>query len=206
MTIEGLLAAAREGDTQQKGLLFQSCRSYLNLLARAQVRGWMQAKVDASDLVQLTLLEAHRDFDRFVGRSEAEWLAWLRRILAHNTADVIRHYCGADKRQVRREVRFADPADESRAAGAPEPIGREPTASQQLICRDRQLQLAAAVEALPPNYREVIVLRNLERLSFEQVAERMGRSRPAVQMLWGRAIQKLQAELGSCLPAAIVAR
>ncbi|HJT35873.1 MAG TPA: sigma-70 family RNA polymerase sigma factor [Pirellulales bacterium] len=196
MTIEGLLAAAREGDAAQKELLFQACRSYLNLLARAQVHGWMQAKVDASDLVQLTLLEAHRDFDRFAGRSEAEWLAWLRRILAHNTADVVRHYGGTDKRQARREVRFSDRADDPQAVGAPEPAGREPTPSQQLVCRDRQLQLAAAIDALPPDYREVVVLRNLERLSFHQVAERMGRSRPAVQMLWGRAIKKLQAELG----------
>lgn len=196
MTIEGLLVGAREGDVQQKELLFQACRGYLNLLARTQVRGWMQAKVDASDLVQLTLLEAHRDFNRFAGCSEAEWLAWLRRILAHNTADVVRHYGGAEKRQVRREVRFASAADESQAAGAPEPVGREPTPSQQLICRDRQLQLAAAIDALPPHYREVIVLRNLERLSFDEVAQRMGRSRPAAQMLWGRAIQKLQAELG----------
>lgn len=194
MTIEGLLTAAREGDAAQKEMLFQTCRSYLNLLARAQVHGWMQAKVDASDLVQLTLLEAHRDFDRFAGRSEAEWLAWLRRILAHNTADVVRHYGGTDKRQARREVRFADRADDSQG-GAPEPAGREPTPSQQLVCRDRQLQLAAAVDALPPDYREVVVLRNLERLSFDQVAERMGRSRAAVQMLWGRAIKKLQAEL-----------
>ncbi|HEX7448718.1 MAG TPA: sigma-70 family RNA polymerase sigma factor [Pirellulales bacterium] len=197
MTIEGLLAAARQGDAQQKELLFQACRSYLNLLARTQVRGWLQAKVDASDLVQLTLLEAHRDFDRFAGRSEAEWLAWLRRILAHNTADVVRHYSGAEKRQARREVRFASAADDSQAAGAPEPIGREPTPSQQLICRDRQLQLAAAIDALPPDYREVIVLRNLERLSFDEVAQRMGRSRPAAQMLWGRAIQKLQAGIGN---------
>ena len=194
-TIEGLLAAAREGDAQQKELLFQACRSYLNLLARTQVHGWLQAKVDASDLVQLTLLEAHRDFDRFAGRSESEWLAWLRRILAHNTADVVRHYGGTDKRQARREVRFADPADESRAAGAPEPAGREPTPSQQLACRDQQLQLAAAIDALPPDHREVIVLRNLERLSFDQVAERMGRSRPAVQMIWGRAIKNLRAAL-----------
>ncbi len=45
---------------------------------------------------------------------------------------------------------------------------------------------------LPPDYREVICLRNLQRLPFDQVAERMGRSRPAVQMLWMRALQKLQ--------------
>jgi RNA polymerase sigma-70 factor (ECF subfamily) len=45
---------------------------------------------------------------------------------------------------------------------------------------------------LPEDYQEVIVLRNLERLPFDEIAQRLGRSRPAVQMLWMRAIRKLQ--------------
>jgi RNA polymerase sigma-70 factor (ECF subfamily) len=175
--------------------LFQSCRSYLGLVARAQLESWLQAKVDASDLVQQSLLEAHRDFDRFQGHTEAEWLAWLRHILSNNLADMVRHYRGTQKRQARREVRLRTPDDDSRAAGVAEPAGREPTPSQQLICRDRELRLAEALERLSPDHREVVVLRNLERHSFDEVAQRMGRSRPAVQMLWTRAIKKLQQEI-----------
>jgi RNA polymerase sigma-70 factor, ECF subfamily len=192
VTVEELLAAARLGDAGQRDRLFQACRSYLNAIARTQVRTSLQAKADASDLVQLTLLEAHRDFDRFSGKSEAEWLAWLRKILAHNAADVIRHYAGTDKRQAGREVSLAQPEDDSRFAGVPEPAGREATPSQQIICRDRQLQLAAALEALADDHREVILLRNFERLPFDEIAVRMQRSRPAVQMLWARALKKLQ--------------
>jgi RNA polymerase sigma-70 factor (ECF subfamily) len=194
-TVEQLLARAKEGDAQQRERLFEACRSYLALVARTQVEGWLQAKADASDLVQQTLLEAHRGFDRFEGRTEAEWLAWLRRILRHNAADLVRHYRGTDKRQARREVSFRQPGDDSQAAGAPEPAGREPTPSQQLVARDRDLQVAAALDRLSPDHREVIVLRNLERLPFDAVAERMGRTRPAVQMLWARAIKKLQEAL-----------
>ena len=192
VTVEELLAAARGGDAGERDRLFQACRSYLNVVARTHVRTRLQAKADASDLVQLTLLEAHRDFDHFAGRSEAEWLAWLRKILAHNAADLIRRYAGTGKRRAEREVPLAQPGDDSQYSGAPEPAARESTPSQQIVCRDRQLRLSAAIEALGDDHREVIILRNFERLAFDEIAARMQRSRPAVQMLWGRALKKLQ--------------
>lgn len=58
-----------------------------------------------------------------------------------------------------------------------------------------ELRVTAALAELSPDYQEVVVLRNLQRLSFNEVAERMGRTRPAVQMLWMRAIRKLQQRL-----------
>jgi RNA polymerase sigma-70 factor (ECF subfamily) len=196
VTVEELLAAAREGDEQQRDRLFQACRGYLNVVARTHVRTRLQAKADASDLVQLTLMEAYRDFDRFGGRSEAEWLAWLRKILAHNAADLVRHYVGTDKRCAELEVPLGQPGADSRVLGAPEPVGREPTPSQQIVCRDRQLQLAAALEGLADDHREVIILRNFERLPFDEIAAKMQRSRPAVQMLWARALKKLEQAMG----------
>ena len=63
---------------------------------------------------------------------------------------------------------------------------------------DTELRVTAALAELPPDYQEVIVLRNLQRLSFNEVAERMDRSRPAVQMLWMRAIRKLQEAWKKC--------
>ena len=102
--VTGLLEQARAGDAAARERLFARCRDYLGLAARARVEGWLRAKVDASDLVQQTLLEAHRGFGRFQGATEAEWLAWLRRILDHNAADFVRRYRGTGKRQVGREV------------------------------------------------------------------------------------------------------
>src|SRR5262245_55513749 len=90
--VTGLLEQARAGDAAARERLFARCRDYLGLAARARVEGWLRAKVDASDLVQQTLLEAHRGFGRFQGATEAEWLAWLRRILDHNAADFVRRY------------------------------------------------------------------------------------------------------------------
>ena len=186
-----LLELARDGDTDSRDRLFEMCRNYLGLVARSQVETWLRVKVDASDLVQQTMLEAHRDFARFEGGSEGEWLAWLRGILKHNAADFVRQYRGTAKRQARREVRFRDPAD-SLSPGAAEPAARDATPSQEFLQLDNELRVTTAVAELSPDYREVIVLRNLQRLSFNEVAERMDRSRPAVQMLWMRAIKKLQ--------------
>ncbi|MEN6407094.1 MAG: sigma-70 family RNA polymerase sigma factor [Thermoguttaceae bacterium] len=188
-----LVAGARRGDAPCRDRLFSLCRSYLAVAARSQVETWLRRKVDASDLVQETLLEAVRDFEHFQGRTEQEWIAWLKRILAHNAADFVRHYRAA-KHAARREVPFRDPAD-SQSPGAPEPAADQPTPSQEFLQLDTELRVTESLGRLPPDYQEVILLRNLQRLSFNEVAQRMERTRPAVQMLWMRAIKKLQETL-----------
>ena len=193
--VSELIRRARAGDAASRDELFGLCRSYLGLMARAQVESWLRVKVDASDLVQQTLLEAHRDFDRFQGRSQQQWLAWLRRILARNAADFVRQYRGAAKRAARREIPFASGESGSRR-GAPEPAAPVETPSQEFLQLDEELRVSAAMGALPPDYQEVIFLRNLQRLPFDEVARRMNRSRPAAQMLWLRALKKLRAALG----------
>jgi RNA polymerase sigma-70 factor (ECF subfamily) len=196
-SIADLLARARADSPRDLDQLFALCRNYLKVVARAQVESGLQAKVDASDVVQQTLLEAYRDFRNFRGSTEAEWLAWLRRILAHNAANFVRHYRGTDKRQAGREVALGTPGDAPSSAGCFDPADSAETPSQQLLRKERELQVADALARLAPDHAEVIVLRNLQRLPFDEVARRMGRSRPAVQMLWMRAIQKLQADLAS---------
>src|SRR6476620_5600855 len=129
--ISGLLARARAGDGAARDQLFARCRDFLGLAARARVEAKLRAKVDASDLVQQTLLEAHRGFGRFQGATEAEWLAWLRRILDHNAADFVRRYRGTGKRQVGREVPLA--RDGSSAPGCPEPAAADESPSAAAV-------------------------------------------------------------------------
>jgi RNA polymerase sigma-70 factor (ECF subfamily) len=190
--VADLLARARGGDGQALDRLFGVCRNYLAIVARSQVESRLRAKVDASDLVQQTLLEAHRDFACFRGATEAEWLTWLKRILAHNAADFVRRYRGTEKRQEGREVAL-QPADSAASVAPLEPADhRGESPSQLLLRKERELQVADALTRLAPDYREVIILRNLQRLPFDEVARQMERTRPAAQMLWMRAIQKLQ--------------
>src|SRR5262245_43271461 len=97
---EQLLKLAQAGDRSALGRLLESYRNYLALLARGQIGQRLQGKVDASDLVQETFLEAHRDFGAFRGRNEREFVSWLRRILACNLANVVERYT-AQRRDVR---------------------------------------------------------------------------------------------------------
>ena len=183
-----LLSKARDGDDTARDELFAKCRSYLALVARAQVESWLQAKVDASDLVQQTLLDAHRGLRDFRGRTDAEWFAWLRQILKRNATDFVRQYGVAEKRQAGREVSLQ--RDDSHHFGLEPPDSAE-SPSDFLMRHEQEVIVAETLTQLPADYQEVIILRNLQRLPFDEVAQRMGRSRPAVQMLWMRAIRKL---------------
>jgi RNA polymerase sigma-70 factor (ECF subfamily) len=197
VTVADLLVRARAGDRSALGHLFGLCRNYVGLIARTQIGAGLRAKVDASDLVQQTLLEAYRGFARFQGTTEAEWLAWLRRIVTHNAADFIRHYRGTDKRGGRREVSLHTGEGDASFPEIVDPVAPGESPSQYLLRKERELQIADALAGLSPDHQEVIALRNLERLSFDEVAARMGRSRPAVQMLWMRAVHKLKEALES---------
>jgi RNA polymerase sigma-70 factor (ECF subfamily) len=57
---------------------------------------------------------------------------------------------------------------------------------------EQQLQLAAALEQLPEDYRQVILLRHIEQLPHSEIARRMNRSEGAVRMLWVRALAQLR--------------
>lgn len=186
-----LLDRAREGDVGARNELFDRCRNYVSILARVHIESWLQAKVDPSDLVQQTLLEAYRGMGKFEGQSEGEWLAWLKQILKHNATDYIRRYKGTAKRRIQREVPMEVPRHGSSLFRI-DPSDPAETPSQMVLQQENEIQLAEAVSRLDEDYQEVILLRNVQRLSFNEVAERMDRSRPAVQMLWLRALRKLK--------------
>ncbi|WP_298859529.1 sigma-70 family RNA polymerase sigma factor [uncultured Gimesia sp.] len=196
---EELIHLARSGDRTAENELLQKCRAYISLIARAQIEGWMRTKFDASDLVQQTLLEAHQGIDNFKGETEAEWLGWLRGILNHNTLDFARRYQGAAKRDVSREFSIDQGGCISGNSGQRqwELKDQTETPSRILLNREQEILMAEAVAQLPADYQEVIMLRNLQRLSFKEVAERMNRSPGAAQMLWLRALNRLQEFLES---------
>lgn len=185
------LELARQGDVEARNHLFQACRSYMAVIARVQLNRRLQTKVDPSDIVQQSLLEAHRGFDDFQGDSPQDWLAWLKHVVQHNVLDADKFYRGAERRDLRREQH---PLSHAVSATEPAwcPVDPGPTPSQLVIQAERELRLAEAIERLPDDYRQVILLRNVERLPFDDVAERMGRSRGACQMLWARAVEQLR--------------
>jgi RNA polymerase sigma-70 factor (ECF subfamily) len=193
---EVLLLEARGGDATTLGQLLELYRRYLTLLARVQIGQRLQGKVDAEDLVQETFLEAHRNFSRFRGGSEAEFVAWLRQILAGNLADLLRRYLGAQGRDVRLEREIADAFDRSSVLLDRGLVAQQSSPSQQAARREQSVLLADALEELPDDYRDVLILRHLEGLTFPDVARRMGRSLDSVEKLWMRGLVRLRQVMG----------
>src|SRR5262249_43655475 len=148
------------------------------------------------DIVQNAFLKAHRDFDRFRGSSEAEWVSWLRQILALDLAQLVRHYCGTQRRDVRLERRLAAELDQSSRVLDRGLFAPHSSPSQQAARCEQALLLAEAIGQLPEDYRQVIILSHLERLSFPEAAQRMGRSVDSVKHLWARALDRLRRLLG----------
>lgn len=197
-TADELLGHARAGSSECLGQLLQLYANYLKLLVLAQLEQNLRARVSPSDVVQETFFEAHRDFVQFRGKTSAEFVAWLRRILVNNLCRVIEKHVLAEKRDVRREVsleRLATALEQSTArleAVLPDP---GPSPSAGLHRREMEIVLADQLAELPSDYREVIVLRHIEGLPFEEVARRMERTSGAVRMLWLRAIKSLRDSL-----------
>jgi RNA polymerase sigma-70 factor (ECF subfamily) len=193
---EQLLALARAGDGQARGRLLEIYRNYLALLARHQIGRRLQGKIDASDLVQEAFMEAHRDFGQFRGNTEVELAGWLRRILATNLANLVDRYCGTKRRDVRLEHDLAAELDRSSRALDGALVAKQSSPSRQAARRDQAVVLADALEQLPIDYRQVLVLRHLEEQSFPDIARRMGRTVDSVKNLWARALARLRQTLG----------
>jgi RNA polymerase sigma-70 factor, ECF subfamily len=189
-----LLDAARKGDVEARAKILDRYQSWLRVLARMQIDGRFQGKFDASDIVQQTLLEACRDLRQFRGQTEAELLAWLRQILAHVLSHEFRRFAGTQQRDIAHEVSLEQSLAQSsqRMGDMLAVLGSSP--SQQAVRHEQEVMLAEVLARLSDDHREVLVLRNLEGLSHEEIAARMDRSVGAVRMLWVRALTQVRKE------------
>lgn len=183
-------------DNQRTGWLMRY-EPWLKLLARLEIESRLQAKFSPSDAVQQTLLEAWRDWDNFRGESDAQRMAWLRAILAHQLARLERHFARAKKRDVSREVSIQQSLDRSSLRLDHMLAADDDSPSGQAQRREQQLQLVEVLDRLPDDYRQVLVLRHLEDLPHEAIARRLNRSEGAVRMLWVRALARLRKEMSA---------
>jgi RNA polymerase sigma-70 factor (ECF subfamily) len=191
-----LLSLALAGDRDALGALLGLYRQYLMLLARTQVGRRLQGKADASDLVQETCLEAHRHMHQFRGTTEAEFAAWLRSILAGLVANLVRRYLGTKLRDARLEQALVVELNNTSCILDRGLVAAVSSPSEQAVRREASMQLADALEQLPIDYRQVIILRHLEGLPFAEVARQMERSVDSVEKLWVRSLARLRKALG----------
>jgi RNA polymerase sigma-70 factor (ECF subfamily) len=169
-------------------------RSYLLLLARARLDARLRGKLDASDVVQRTLLEAHHGRGAFRGRTAGEQAAWLRQILARNLANTTRDH-RRDKRDVARERSLEAALDESASALGAWLAADQPSPSEQVERHERALLLTDALAELPESQREAVVLRHWEGLPLADIAERLHCTTAAVTGLLQRGLKNLRKNL-----------
>jgi RNA polymerase sigma-70 factor, ECF subfamily len=169
-------------------------RDYLLVLARAQLASQLRAKLDASDAVQQTLLRAHECQTQFIGRTELELAAWLRRILASVLAGSVRTFATA-ARDIKVEMSLARALDESSsrldewlAAGHSSP-------SEKAAHGEELIRMSAALARLPEDQRRAVELHHLRGYSLGEVGQAMGRSSRSVAGLLVRGMRRLRSLL-----------
>lgn len=166
-------------------------RAYLRLLARLHLDRRLQGKLDPSDIVQQTLLEAYRSSAKLEGRNDAEKAAWLRQALAHQLAHAVRDV-GRAKRDIAKE-RSLEAALEDSSAHLEQWLAAEQSSpSDQAARHELSLRLAAELEALPEAQREALVLHYWQGMTLPEVAQQLGRSPAAIAGLLQRGLKTLR--------------
>lgn len=169
-------------------------RPYLSLLARISWDGRLRAKLDPSDLVQQTLLQAQQAREQYRGTTDAELAGWLRKILARVLAHAARDL-GRGRRDVQRERSLEQIVEQSSRQLDGWPAGDDTSPSRRAESNERARQIAEAIEGLPEAQRDAIVLHFWQGKPVPEVAQEVGRSPAAVAGLLHRGLKALRTTL-----------
>lgn len=171
-------------------------RPYLLLLTRQSMGRQLRTKCDSSDLVQQTLLQAHQNIGQFRGKSEGEFKAWLRRILANSLKNKLAEL-GSQKRDVARERSLEASLEDTSARLEEWLVSAQASPSDLAIRREQWQQLQEILAHLPEDQREALELRHLQGCSVAEICRQMGRTEAAVAGLIRRGMKKLREHLGA---------
>jgi RNA polymerase sigma-70 factor (ECF subfamily) len=169
-------------------------RAYLHLLATLQLDRRVRAKIEASDIVQQTLVQAVGGWEQFRGKTDAEMAAWLRTILANQLANAYRN-AKRQKRDVRQERSIEGFLAQSASRLQSWLAADQTSPSQGAIASERAVELANALAKLPEAQWRAVTLHHFEGWTLEQVGEHLGRSPVAVAGLIKRALGSLRQQI-----------
>jgi RNA polymerase sigma-70 factor (ECF subfamily) len=177
------MARARGGERPAVDQLLAEWRPWLRRQARGILTSAAAHRVDSSDVVQNTLVEAFRHLPRFRGESPGEFANWLRQILRHQAAAQQRFHTAA-RRHMRREC----PESGLPGDGSPLP-------SAALLRAERSRRLQDALAELPASLRDVVVGRVFHDQTFNDLADQLGRTPRIVRRQWTEALRHLAAAM-----------
>jgi RNA polymerase sigma-70 factor (ECF subfamily) len=189
-----LALAAAPADRQQLDNLLELCRPLLTLIALQMLGSRTRQREGDSEIVQATLIEAHRDFAMFKGATLAEFLGWLKRLHRNNIQNTIRFHRAA-KRDTRREVNLPK-STESDVSLSWYATAKTSSPDSQILRTETSVELAAAIAQLPNDQRIAITLRHIEGCSLEEICQAMEKSPASVAGLLRRGLAALQTRLG----------
>ncbi len=189
-------SSPNESTAQNQGAVdrgaIERFRPYLSVLAQTRFQYKLQSKLDTSDIVQQTMLNAYQSWEQFRGKTEAELAAWLRQILANIIARNLRDL-GRGKRDIHRERSIdADLQQSSMQLGKLLADQAQNTPSQIVMQEERAASLAMALMELPEDQRQAILGKYWHGLSSSEIGDQLQRSPEAVAGLLYRGLKKLR--------------
>ncbi len=192
-----LLGRARVGDKAALSELFTRHRDRLRRMVEMRLDWRLQARLDASDVIQDAFLEVAQRLEEYLRDPTLPFFLWLRLVVGEQLTNLHRHHLGAQMRDAGREVslyREALPAASS-AALAAQLLGKHTSPTQAAIRAERLLRLQAAVNLLDPLDREVLSLRHFEHLTRAETAKVLGIEESAAAKRYIRALKRLKETL-----------
>ena len=192
---QDLIERAHAGEQDAVGQLLELYRQYLRTIARRKLGSMLNPRLDVSDVVQQTMINAHEHFQGFAGNENAELQAWLRCILQCNISTAIRDHLYTKKRAMSLETSL-EPSDPSHHGnGAKTPVSSSPSPSLQASQIEESLRLLDQLDRLPEDQATAVKLRYLECRSITEVADHLGRSVTAAAGLVKRGMQNLRKQM-----------
>jgi RNA polymerase sigma-70 factor (ECF subfamily) len=192
-----LLKRARGGDAKAVNLLLSRHQAKLHTLVRLRLDRRVSARIDPSDVIQETLVEAHRRLSEYLRHPALPFYPWLRQLACERLGRLHQRHLRAQKRSVKCEEAF-EPlmSDESLAMLAKHVAQRGSGPQSRVLQTELRAHVREALARLTPAHREVLVLRHMEQLSVEEISAILGIGQSTVTMRHLRALQKLRAILG----------
>jgi RNA polymerase sigma-70 factor, ECF subfamily len=184
-----LLDRVRAGDRRAFDELFTRHRPYLRQVIGLRLDPQLRPRVDPSDVVQETQLEAFRRLPDYLERQPMPFRLWLRKTACERLLMTQRRHVGAARRSVQREVAIPE---ESSLQLAYQLLARSPSPSQRLARRELAQQVRQALAELSETDREILLMRNLESLSNQEVAQVLQIDPAAASQRYGRALLRLR--------------
>lgn len=187
-----LLDRAKGGDDSAVRTLFSRHRPFLRQVVEARINPQLRPRIDPSDVVQETHVEACRQLERFVDRPPLPFRLWLRKLACQRLTMLERRHIGAARRSLTREVRLSVSSSLKFARQVLEWRGGP---ASQAIRREALHHVREALAELGEADREILLLRNLEQLSNEEAARVLQIEPVAASQRYGRALLRLRRRL-----------